>query len=161
MSPVQGCVVCRNLPLTGPLQRSYIFTGALNDDFLLIAVKLGCKSRRWFQAFTFPPFRSSPKSRWLKTRSSQFFSRLPAISNPADYSTLKSLEMHSKRGYKICICSVIQGELEAFQNYKGFSFIFLKVWDRKLIKFISLSPRDMPRDQRHNLKDLTNKKQER
>ena len=122
-------------------------------------MKLGCKSRRWFQAFTFPPFRSSPKSRWLKTRSSQFFSRLPAISNPADYSTIKSLEMHSKRGYKICICSVIQGELEPFRNHKGFSFIFLKVWGRKLIKFISLSPRDMPRDQRHNLKDLTNKKQ--
>ena len=80
---------------------------------------------------------------------------------PADYSALKSLEMHSKRGYKICIYSVIQGELEAFQNYKGFSFIFLKVWDRKLIKFISLSPRDVSRDQRHNLKDLTNKKQER
>ena len=43
MSPVQGRVICRNLPLTGPLQRYYIFTGALNDDFLLIAVKLGCK----------------------------------------------------------------------------------------------------------------------
>ena len=29
--------------------------------------------------------------------------------------------MHSKRRYKICICSVILGELEAFRNYKGFS----------------------------------------
>ena len=32
--------------------------------------------------------------------------------------------MHSKGGYKICICLVILGELEAFQNYKDFSFIF-------------------------------------
>ena len=28
--------------------------------------------------------------------------------------------MHSKGGYKICICLVILGELEAFQNYKDF-----------------------------------------
>ena len=32
--------------------------------------------------------------------------------------------MHSKGGYKISICLVILGELEAFQNYKDFSFIF-------------------------------------
>ena len=36
--------------------------------------------------------------------------------------------MHSKRSYKICICSVILGELESFRNYKGFSFI-LKILD--------------------------------
>ena len=35
--------------------------------------------------------------------------------------------MHSKRRYKICICSVILGELEAFRNYKGFSDIFPKI----------------------------------
>ena len=29
--------------------------------------------------------------------------------------------MHSKWRYKICICSVILGELEAFRNYKGFN----------------------------------------
>ena len=63
-----------------------------------------------------------------KLEEASFFFRLPALNeNPADYSTLKSLEMRSKRVYKICICSVIQGELEAFRNYKGFSFIFLKV----------------------------------
>ena len=27
--------------------------------------------------------------------------------------------MHSKRCYKICICSVILGELESFRNYKA------------------------------------------
>ena len=27
--------------------------------------------------------------------------------------------MHSKRRYKICICSVVQGQLESFRNYKG------------------------------------------
>ena len=41
-----------------------------------------------------------------------------------DYSTYNSVEIHSKGGYKICICLVILGELEAFQNYKDFSFIF-------------------------------------
>ena len=40
---------------------------------------------------------------------------------------LLDLEMHSKRRYKICICSVILGELEAFRNYKRFSVIFPKI----------------------------------
>ena len=44
-------------------------------------------------------------------------------------STLRSLEMHSKWRYKICICSVIIGNLEAFRNYKGFSVIFPKRLD--------------------------------
>ena len=44
-------------------------------------------------------------------------------------STFRSLEMHSKRRYKICICSVILGELESFRNYKGFSIIFPKILD--------------------------------
>ena len=34
--------------------------------------------------------------------------------------------MHSKRRYKICICSVILGELESFS---GFSIIFPKILD--------------------------------
>ena len=38
-----------------------------------------------------------------------------------------SLEMHSKRRYKIRICLVILGELESFLNYKGFSIIFPKI----------------------------------
>ena len=29
--------------------------------------------------------------------------------------------MRSKRRYKICVCSVILGELKSFRNYKGFS----------------------------------------
>ena len=37
--------------------------------------------------------------------------------------------MHSKRRYKICICSVILGELEAFRNYKGFNVIYPKILD--------------------------------
>ena len=40
--------------------------------------------------------------------------------------TFRSLEMHSKWRYKICICSVILGELKTFQTYKGFSIIFPK-----------------------------------
>ena len=36
----------------------------------------------------------------------------------------RSLEMHSKRRYKICIFSVMLGEMESFRNYKGFSIIF-------------------------------------
>ena len=41
--------------------------------------------------------------------------------------TLRCLEMHSKQRYKICICSVILGELESFPNYKGLSVIFPKI----------------------------------
>ena len=42
-------------------------------------------------------------------------------------NTFRSLEKHSKRRHKICVCSVILGELESFQNYKGFSIIFPKI----------------------------------
>ena len=45
------------------------------------------------------------------------------------HSTFRSLEMHSKRPYKICTCSVILGELESFRNYKVFSIIFPKILD--------------------------------
>ena len=38
-------------------------------------------------------------------------------------------EMHAKRRCKICICSVILGELESFRNYKGLSIIFPKILD--------------------------------
>ena len=41
-------------------------------------------------------------------------------------STFRSLEMHSKRRYKICNCSFILGELNSFRNCKGFSIIFSK-----------------------------------
>ena len=44
-------------------------------------------------------------------------------------SNFRSLEMHSKWRYKICICSVILGELEGFRNYKDFSIIFPKILD--------------------------------
>ena len=44
-------------------------------------------------------------------------------------SAFRYLEMHSKRRYKICICSVILGELESFRNYKGLSIIFPKILD--------------------------------
>ena len=37
--------------------------------------------------------------------------------------------MHFKQRYKICIRSVIQGELESVRNYKGFSIIFPKIFD--------------------------------
>ena len=35
--------------------------------------------------------------------------------------------MHSKRRYKIFICSVVLGQLESFRNYKGFGIIFPKI----------------------------------
>ena len=44
-------------------------------------------------------------------------------------STLRSLEMHFERRYKICTCQVILRELESFRNYKGFSIIFPKILD--------------------------------
>ena len=38
----------------------------------------------------------------------------------------KSLEMHPKWRYKICICSVILGKIESYRNYKSLSIIFRK-----------------------------------
>ena len=49
-------------------------------------------------------------------------------------STFSSLEMHSKRCYKICTCSVVLGQLESFRNYKGFRNIFPKILDAILRK---------------------------
>ena len=46
--------------------------------------------------------------------------RLPTV-------LFRSLEMHSKRCYKICIHSVMPGEPEAFWNYEGFGVIFPKI----------------------------------
>ena len=37
--------------------------------------------------------------------------------------------MHSKRRYKICICSFVLGQLESFRNYKGLHIIFPKILD--------------------------------
>ena len=36
--------------------------------------------------------------------------------------------MHFERRYKICICSVILGELEYFRSYKGFGIIFPEIF---------------------------------
>ena len=44
-------------------------------------------------------------------------------------SSFRSLEIHSKWRFKICIRSVILGEFESFRNYKGFSIIFPKILD--------------------------------
>ena len=35
--------------------------------------------------------------------------------------------MHPKQPYKICICSVILGQLDSLRNYKGLSIIFPKI----------------------------------
>ena len=51
------------------------------------------------------------------------------MSGAASEPGLRSLEMHSKRRYKICICSVVLGQLESFRNYKGLSIIFPKIVD--------------------------------
>ena len=61
-------------------------------------------------------------------------------------STFRYLEMHLKLRHKICICSVILGELESFRNYEGFSIIFTKILDailrREEFYFITfLNPR--------------------
>ena len=50
----------------------------------------------------------------------------------SDPEYFRSLEMHSKRRYKIFISSVIPGRgggggFTSFQNYKGFSIIFQKM----------------------------------
>ena len=43
--------------------------------------------------------------------------------------TFRSLELLSKRRYKICIRSVILDELKSFRNYEGFTIIFPKILD--------------------------------
>ena len=37
--------------------------------------------------------------------------------------TSRPLEVHSRRRHKVCICSVILGELESLRNYKGLEYI--------------------------------------
>ena len=44
-------------------------------------------------------------------------------------STFRSREMHFKRRFNICICSVVLGELGSFRNYMGLSIIFPKILD--------------------------------
>ena len=41
----------------------------------------------------------------------------------------RSVEIHTERRYKICICLVSLGDFESFRNYKGFSIIFMKILD--------------------------------
>ena len=55
--------------------------------------------------------------------------RFPQNTFQAIQSTFSSPEMHSKRCYKICICSVVLGQLESFRNYKGLRIIFQKILD--------------------------------
>ena len=64
-------------------------------------------------------------------------------------STFRSLEMHSKRRYKICICSVVPGQLESFRNYKGFGIIFSKSLDailsftkKRIFRILPFSTKD-------------------
>ena len=45
------------------------------------------------------------------------------------------LETHSKRRYKICICSVILGQPQSFRNYQGFSIIFPKIFTCNLTNY--------------------------
>ena len=53
----------------------------------------------------------------------------PKYTFQAIQSIFRSQEMHSKRRYKICIFSVILGELESFRNCRGFSLILPKILD--------------------------------
>ena len=61
-------------------------------------------------------------------------------------STLRPLQIHSKRRYKISICSIFLGKLDTFfQKSKGFNIIFAKILNaiqrfaKKKIFLISLS----------------------
>ena len=68
---------------------------------------------------------------WAKSRGTQrrFPPKYMENTFKPTRSTFRSLEMQSEGRYKICICSVILGELESFRNYKGFSIIFPKILD--------------------------------
>ena len=75
-----------------------------------------------------------PHSRWIPSipvttkqnvtiiiRGTQWRFPLKCIENTfqAIQSTFSSLEMHSKRCYKICICSFVLGRLESFRNWRS------------------------------------------
>ena len=73
-----------------------------------------CACEAWYQAKISGTQRRSP----------------PKCVNNTIQSTLRPLQMNSKRHYKISICSVILGKLNTvFQNCKGFSIIFAKILD--------------------------------
>ena len=76
------------------------------------------------------PSKAEKRQTWLKykPRSRGTQPRLPpkCIENTFSLiqSTFKSLEMHSKRRYKSCICSVVLGQLESFRNHLGPQYYF-------------------------------------
>ena len=63
------------------------------------------------------------------TRVSSYKKTLNILLGYPDQSTFRSLEIHFKWRYKICICSVILADLESFRSYKDFSIIFPKILD--------------------------------
>ena len=73
-----------------------------------------CACEAWYQAKISGTQRRSP----------------PKCVNNTIQSTLRPLQMNSKRRYKISICSVILEKLNTvFQNCNGFSIIFAKILD--------------------------------
>ena len=111
-------------PLGAP--RSLIFF--VFDPVFFFTLFSHCACEAWYQAKISGTQRRSP----------------PKCVNNTIQSTLRPLQMNSKRHYKISICSVILGKLNTvFQNCKGFSIIFAKILDtiqRVAKKKIFLTP---------------------
>ena len=79
-------------------------------------------------------FQGHPTTISSQMHEKHFFRLLHVALHPkncceGDQSTFRPLQMHSKRPYKICICSAILGEPKSFRNCKGFGIIVPKILD--------------------------------
>ena len=116
---------CEKSQVTRKIVKFAIFRNLLNFVKSTTRSGLQCLLTRQRTA------KNPPKSHARKIRGTQrrFPPKFIGNTFQAIQSAFRYLEMHSKRRYKICICSVILGELESFRNYKGLSIIFPKILD--------------------------------
>ena len=116
---------CEKSQVTRKIVKFAIFRNLLNFVKSTTRSGLQCLLTRQRTA------KNPPKSHARKIRGTQrrFPPKFIGNTFQAIQSAFRYLEMNSKRRYKICICSVILGELESFRNYKGLSIIFPKILD--------------------------------
>ena len=116
---------CEKSQVTRKIVKFAIFRNLLNFVKSTTRSGLQCLLTRQRTA------KNPPKSHARKIRGTQrrFPPKFIGNTFQAIQSAFRYLEMNSKRRYKICIGSVILGELESFRNYKGLSIIFPKILD--------------------------------
>ena len=105
-------------------KRSLVTTCKFHHVLLVCA--LGNNGRKKEPAPAFRPKKLAPADLTGARYDGSLLNALKTLN--AIQSTFRSLEMHSKRRFKIRTCSVILGELESFR-YKVFSIILSKILD--------------------------------